>query len=229
MDHDLNQLPELAARYLRRAVGGREAGRPRVEMEMSGTIRLGSKWLPFEAREALEPLRAFRWDAEVRRGLLRIRGHDLYEDGRGEMNWRFFGRIPLLRASGPDIARSARGRCVGEAPFAPASLLPAHGVRWRAVDERIVAAEIPIEGVFEELFLEVDGDGRLWSAWFSRWGNPDSDRQWRLQPFGMVVEEEAEFEGFRIPGRVRAGWWFGEDRFDKGEFFRAEIAKARFG
>lgn len=228
IEQELEGLPEPAARYLRSAIPADSSLPAGVRLSMEGTIRIGAKWLPFTAHQTLEPLSRFRWQAEVRHRWMRITGHDFYEGGRGEMDWRAWGFLPILKASGPDIARSARGRCAGEAIYAPSALLPRHGVAWRQVSERIVAASLPIDGAIEELFLEVDQAGRLWSAWLSRWGNPDSDKQWRLQPFGVVIEEMGEFNGYRIPSQVRAGWWFGEDRFEKGEFFRARILSADY-
>jgi hypothetical protein len=32
-----------------------------------------------------------------------------------------------------------------------------------------------------------------------------------------------------VPSALRAGWWWGTDRQDAGEFFRAEITDAAFG
>jgi hypothetical protein len=47
-------------------------------------------------------------------------------------------------------------------------------------------------------------------------------------PFGVAVDEEAVFSGVRVPAVFRAGWWWGTDRQDEGEFFRARITDAAF-
>jgi hypothetical protein len=36
------------------------------------------------------------------------------------------------------------------------------------------------------------------------------------------------FGGGTSPSVIRAGWWWGTDRHDAGEFFRAEITQALF-
>jgi len=47
--------------------------------------------------------------------------------------------------------------------------------------------------------------------------------------FGGILEAEGTFEGCTIPTRIRAGWYFGTDRFETdGEFFRATIDQAAF-
>jgi hypothetical protein len=47
-------------------------------------------------------------------------------------------------------------------------------------------------------------------------------------PFGVTVEEESTFSGITIPSTFRAGWWWGTDRQQEGEFFRARITAATF-
>jgi hypothetical protein len=48
-----------------------------------------------------------------------------------------------------------------------------------------------------------------------------------LSPHGVLVEASSTFEGYTIPTQIRAGWFFGSDRFaSEGEFFRCTIDKA---
>jgi hypothetical protein len=61
----------------------------------------------------------------------------------------------------------------------------------------------------------------------NRWGNPGGTPFCRC-PFGVSVEEESQFSGVTIPARFRAGWWWGTERQDEGEFFRACITNAQF-
>jgi hypothetical protein len=44
-----------------------------------------------------------------------------------------------------------------------------------------------------------------------------------------VTEEEPTFSGFTVPSRIRAGWYFGTERFERdGEFFRATVEEAEY-
>lgn len=48
-------------------------------------------------------------------------------------------------------------------------------------------------------------------------------------PADASLEEEATFDGYTIPTRVRVGWYFGTDRFEpEGEFFRCTLDAAVF-
>ncbi|MCY7393421.1 MAG: hypothetical protein LH647_18575, partial [Leptolyngbyaceae cyanobacterium CAN_BIN12] len=69
---------------------------------------------------------------------------------------------------------------------------------------------------------------------FSRWGNPDG-RECHYIDFGGIAEASKTFDGYTIPTELRAGWFFGSERFDlparvrfesEGEFFRCTIDKA---
>jgi hypothetical protein len=44
----------------------------------------------------------------------------------------------------------------------------------------------------------------------------------------VSVEAERSWQGVTIPSAFRAGWWWGTDRQDTGEFFRAEITDVAF-
>jgi len=61
----------------------------------------------------------------------------------------------------------------------------------------------------------------------NRWGNPDGEPYGRY-PFGMTTEAEATFAGVTLPVVFRAGWWWGTDRQESGEFFRGRITGAAF-
>jgi hypothetical protein len=71
----------------------------------------------------------------------------------------------------------------------------------------------------------------------SRFGRGEGSRASRVSPtsgsfsvnpFGGFVDEEATWDGYTIPSRLRLGWNFGSDAFDEGEFFRATVTHAQF-
>jgi hypothetical protein len=60
-----------------------------------------------------------------------------------------------------------------------------------------------------------------------RWGNP-AGRPFGEYPFGGTLEDPADFGGITIATRMQAGWFFGTDQWNDGEFFRARITSATF-
>jgi len=223
-------MPPGARRFLGHVLAPGAVLPNAVRLAMTGTIRLGD-WYPFEAEQVIVRGRGMIWTARVRMKGLPIRGWDRLLDGRGAMRWSLFGLIPFLRAEGPDITRSARGRLRAESIWLP-SLLAEPDVAWTEAEDthlrvRVPAQDAPDAG-FGDLDLTTDGDGRLREVHLRRWGNPGGGA-FREEPFGGFMEAEDTFQGLTIPTRVRIGWHPGTDRFEpEGEFFRAELGRAEF-
>ena len=218
-------LPEAARRWLTHAVA---AGTPlwsSVQLTMRGHIKLGA-WRPFTARQLLAPPHGFIWAATARFAGLPVSGFDRYSSGTGQMRWRLLGLLPVMTGAGPDVTRSAAGRLAGEGVcWLPTAF---GGAAWSAGPEPDTAvATWRIGDQEESVQLRVGPDGRLREALVQRWGNPDRQPFGRY-PFGVAVEAERTFGGVTLPSVLRAGWWWGTDRQDAGEFFRAEITDAVF-
>ena len=217
-------LPEPARRWLTHAIAAGTPLWPSVVLTMRGEIRLGS-WRPFTATQVLAPPRGFIWAATARFLGLRVTGFDRYSSGSGQMSWRLGGLVPVMRATGADVTRSAAGRLAGEMALAPTTF---RGATWQlgAGSDRAVATR-QIDGQAESAEFSVAADGRLHGVLMQRWGNPTGEPFGRY-PFGVTVEAESTFAGVTIGSRLRAGWWWGTDRQAEGEFFRATITGAVF-
>jgi hypothetical protein len=189
-----------------------------VKLKMRGEIRL-ERWRSFEAEEVIDHARGFVWRAKVR-GL--ISGRDALVDGRGSARWNWLGFLPVLRASGPDVTRSAIGRWLLESVWLPTMMRPDDGAAWE--DSTVTLSRFGETG---RLHLGFSDSGALQDFRMNRWGNPGGG-PFRYAPFGGVVEEVRRFGGFIIPSKIRAGWHFGGPGWNEGEFFRARIVDASF-
>ena len=217
-------LPATARRWLTHAIAPGTPLWPSVVLTMQGEIRLGA-WRPFTATQVLAPPNGFVWAATARFAGLRVTGFDRYSSGSGQMDWRLGGVVPVMRASGPDVTRSAAGRLAGEMALAPTTSL---GATWTAgADDDSAVATWRIDDEEESAEFSVGPDGRLLGVVMQRWGNPGGQPFGRY-PFGVAIEAEETFGGVTIGSRLRAGWWWGTDRQAEGEFFRARITAARF-
>lgn len=220
------ELPAAAGRWLAHATPAGSPPRSVAELRMEGEIRLGGRWHPFTARQVIAPGRGFVWAARARVGRLPVTGFDRYTgDGGGEMRWRLLGLVPVMGSTGPDTTRSAAGRLAAESVFVPPACT---AVPWsEGPDDDTAVMSWDLHGEPEQVQLRVGRDGRLLEVTVPRWGDPDGAGFGR-HPFGVTVEEEAELGGLRVPGVLRAGWWWGTDRQDEGEFFRARVTSADF-
>lgn len=222
------RLPDPARRYFLHAI---QPGTPlahAARLEMAGSMRLGPRqsWLPVRALQILAPPAGFVWEASVGRGLMRFAGADTYANGQGRVAFRLWDLVPIVRASGPDVSRAARGRLAIESIWQPAALLPQRGVAWTSIDGRTARAIVTIDGEAIPLTLTVAPDGSLESAVMERWGNLTPDGRYTAIPFGVDVLAERTFGGYTVPSGVSVSWWYGTDC--ALEFFRAEIVQATF-
>ena len=186
---ELADLPEPVRRYLGAAIAPGTPVWRSARLPMRGAIRLGTWWVPFRAHEVLDPRRGFVWAGRAAGGL--ISGSDHLIDGSGALSWKLLGIIPVARDEGPDVARSGAGRAGGEATWLPTTLLPRHGVTWRAVDDHHLEVDTTCDGVDVVLRLAIDDEGALRWARFDRWGDPDQTGTPGWHPFGLDVTDEA--------------------------------------
>jgi hypothetical protein len=108
----------------------------------------------------------------------------------------------------------------------PSALLPVAGGAIEAVDSDHFAVTTTIDGESTRLVVAVDQDGKMVANSIQRYGNHTADGRYEYVPFGIETDEEGTFGGYTIPTRVRAGWWFGTDRYE--EEFRFGIIGAAY-
>lgn len=220
-------LPEPARRYFAFAI---QPGTPILtvaEIDMRGQFSLGTKdapnYQPMEARQILAAPHGFFWAMRTRGGMP-VSGSD---SGRWT-RFRILGLVPVARLGGdPDHLRSAFGRYVAEAAFwTPAALLPSPDVTWYPVDDNSARVSIRHGSLEQSVEVTVDSQGRPVQVAFQRWSNANKDKVHRLQPFGGLMSDFREVDGYCLPFRVEAGNLFGTD--DYFPFFRADVKAIRF-
>ncbi|MGG6241872.1 DUF6920 family protein [Nodosilinea sp. AN01ver1] len=220
-------LPPPAQRYLSWAIAPDTPLASAVRLQMHGTIKLGNQWHRFSGEEVIRWQRGMVWRATTWMQGLPILGADRLVDGGGEMRWKLLGLLPIVQASGEDVARSEAGRAQGEAVWLP-SVLCQPEITWTALNDVQVQADFTAFGEPAHLTLTLDDRGAIQQVALPRWGNPEGG-DYHYGTFGVVAEASGTFEGYTIPTRIRAGWFFGSDRFEReGEFFRCTIDRARY-
>jgi hypothetical protein len=219
-------LPPPARRLLTAAIPDEAPLSQRVELEMTGRIKLGV-WMPFTARQLLVAGRGLVWEPVVGGRIVRFVGADSLGPDGARMQFRFRDRIKVVDASGPDVDRSAAGRLAAETvAWLPQALTPQGGAQWRPRDHQ--RATVILEGPYGpiEVDVTVDDDGALTELQLQRWNS--SAKPPRPEPFGGEVTSTFDADGVRIAGTGTVGWGFGTPK-DDGIFFEYTIAGARFG
>jgi hypothetical protein len=221
-----DDLPEAAQRYLNHAIAVGTPLASRARIRMHGEIKLGG-WSPFEAEEVIHLERGMIWAATARLFGLPIRGSDRIVDGSGSMRWKLFC-IPIVNDQSADVTRSTVGRVAAELVWLPSALAKLD-VTWSAEPPSALRAAFELWGESVDLRLGIEDDGRPSTLALRRWGNPPESAKYDFFEFGGSVDEEATFQGFTVPTRLRVGWYAGSDRFEKeGEFIRVTVDEIEF-
>jgi hypothetical protein len=122
-----------------------------------------------------------------------------------------FGRVRLFGVASADTARSAAGRAALEAIWSPAALLPERGVTWRVESDDVIVATWDVPPERPSVYLRIDAQGGLRSAWAERWRGRDGYAR-----CGCDVHAERRFGDVVVPSRVTVSW-------DDEPFLEAEI------
>ena len=158
---------------------------------------------------------------------LPVVGFDRYTRGSGQMRWRLRNLLPVMRADGPDITRSAAERHAGELLlYVPAAAVDGP-IAWRAVDEDHATARVQLESAAIDVTITVASNCALSELVLSRWGNPDGT-SFIEHIFGAAFKDEVTFGGVTLPREVTAGWHYGTPHWPEGQFIRYSIADATY-
>lgn len=217
----LGGLDEPVRRYFTHAIRPGAALAPRVRLTMTGRVK-ADLWLPFEATEEVDG-RSFSWRARVGLGpLTLLRIDDGYAHGVGSTEGRLFGRRSLFHSADEDTARSAAGRAALESVvFAPASVLPEHGVAWHAESDDALVARFDLPPERPEVEVRIDPHGAVRSVSAARWG-PAGDGSFEYVPCGCEVHAERAFGDLTIASSLTVSWRFETPR--QAPFFKARIS-----
>lgn len=217
----LRQYPEPVARFFRYHLPEGFPEHSFAKVPMKGIIKLVN-WANFRSTLYSQPFKGFLWQANVKMGILPIAGYDYFLTDQGAMKWTTFGVIPVMKAGGPDVSRSAEGRARMEALFAP-HLLIHPKISWEVISENEISATWKIHQEEQPMHLIIGNDGALKEAFIQRWGNPGGVKKFGYHTFGVKIQAEMKYKGTVIPAKGNAGWWFGTDQYKDGEFFRFEV------
>jgi hypothetical protein len=160
-------------------------------------------------------------------GPVRISGTDALYRTHGWTRFWMFWSIPLVQAAATGgLDRAAAARPALEAMWAPASLLPQNGAAWTQLGEDTAQVTFDTSNARITMQMTLDGQGRILDIVTQRWSDANPDKQYRYQPFGGTMEEEATFGGFTIPSLVHVGNHYGTDAYFA--FFNARLTSARY-
>lgn len=194
---------------------------------MQGHIKLGKLWWPFRATEELDVSRGFIWEPRVGYWPFVIEGEDKLWDGQATTTFRFFG-FPLASGGGDDVKKSNLGRMACECClWCPTLMTPQMGAQWKVGKDGSLKVGILVCNERVWVDLVIGEDGQIKGMGLTRYGDI-MGTGWRYEKFGGYVDEINEFAGGKIGKIGNGGWFWEQERYKEGEFFRFTITTARF-
>ncbi|MCH8559276.1 DUF6544 family protein [Nesterenkonia sp. DZ6] len=201
---DLVGLPGPVQRWLR---WSGVVGKPipsTVRLQQEGELLVGDLgWLPFTAEEyySTQPP-AFVWKANTRIAPgLPVIGKDSYLDGRGALEMRVLGLVPVARDTGPEMDEGDLLRYLNEILWFPAgSLIPE--ITWDPIDDGAARATMSYGGVSGTATFFFDREGRPTNMIAERY-----DRDYgAVLPWSTPMNAYGEFDGVRVPTEGEAAY-----------------------
>ncbi len=213
-------LPDLVRHYVERNVPAAAMRAPRVRFSELGEMQLRpGRWSPFLAEQEMDADRVeFAWHATFRAApLVSLRVRDWYRAGAAGLDVRLWG-VPVVRASGEDVARGEAMRYLAELVWVPQAFVSNRALEWREVDEsRVeVATRVGPERVAVTLRFDDAGDIVAMSAERPRRvGKEVVDTPW-----SGVFGNYRELDGVRLPTTGEVSWLLPDGLFT---YFRCTL------
>jgi hypothetical protein len=211
----LSGLPEPVQRYLRyTGIVGKPLVRT-VYLRQQGRVRLaGQWWIPLRAQEwfSAQPP-GFVWDATMRvAGIPVGRARDMYQGGQGRMLIKAASLVTVADAGGEEMDQGSMMRYLSELMWFPSALLE-DNISFRAIDATSARVTLTDQGKTATATLFFDSAGRLTNFVARRYAIAGKSRD--LRTWSAPVSSYGEFEGLKLPVRVKAVWKLTEgDRED---------------
>ena len=190
----------------------------------------GDAWMNLRAEQAIGVQKlGFVWYAEQKRSVfVTMRVVDAYVDGRGMLNVRALGSLPIADMDGPGADEAELMRYLAELPWAPDAMLHNPDLRWHQLDERCVEVEAGKAGSLAKVRFYFDDAGDIVEMQADARGRAEGmevvPRPWRGY-FSDYREIEGAFAGEtgfrRIPTKAEIGWLL-DDRYFA--YWRGQIA-----
>lgn len=161
---DQTPIPQLVRNFAVRN-GGTVGGPPALTMMQSAEMRLepDRPFFPIQASQLTGSRNpGFVWHAAgTMAGFIPIEVVDSYVDGKGSLEARIIGSIPVASVQGADVAKGEAMRFLAELAWNPDALLNADGLKWRQVDDQTVEVSLATSGGLARVKLLFDGAGDI--------------------------------------------------------------------
>jgi hypothetical protein len=215
-----DSLPQAVRQYLRYAI---PEGRPvvrAVRLKHEGFFRTkpDQRWLQIQGEQYFTVGKpGFVWNATIRPvPLLWIEARDRLLAYRGNMLVKFYSTFTIADASGAEIDQGSGLRWLAEAVWFPYGFV-GDQIHWEPTDEFSAKAILVGEGLPVNATFEVDQEGKIVCLRADRYRDI-GDGKTVLTPWIGRCADYRDFNGFRVPSSIEAGWSLPDGEFSYARF-----------
>ena len=196
--------PSPIVAYCERAIVQAPAEPRGTLLEQAGEMRLAPDrpWMPFTAVQSIAATRTeVHWHARCKMApWVTAVVDDGYQNGRGRLDARLWGVVPLAHGRGLAIDRGERQRYLAELAWCPSAMLHNPQLQWRVIDEQTVRTWIDDETVHMDLSFDAEGD-IVAARTDKRARDKHLEQPWEGRFFDYQL-----FEGLRAPAAAEVAW-----------------------
>ena len=177
-------------------------------------LKPGGRALPFTAVEDFSVAEvAFSWRARFRfLPLVSLDVVDRYAAGRGRVEARLLGLLPVMRQSGQAASVGEAMRYLAELPWVPHAMLANRQLEWRELDTRSLEVATSAGTAKVSVDLRFDAAGDIVRA--SSQARPRPEGKTTVpRPWGGAFSDYEVVGGVRIPTRAEVYWRLREGPF----------------
>ncbi len=222
----IKELPIPVQRWLNHSgVIGKEQIQT-VYLRQKGLMKLKpdqKKWIDAEAEQYFtidEP--AFIWHVRTSMMGLPVVGRDLFNDGRGAMQIKLAGLIPVVNVdNNRKINESTIQRYLGETIWFPSAAISPY-IQWEPIDDYRAKATMSIGEVTGSAVFDFNDMGELTKFVALRYRDTDD-----VEPTEWVatIKEYENVGGINIPTKLEASWILDEGAFT---WYKFEIYDVKY-
>ncbi len=222
----LNNLPPVVQKWLiQSGVTGR-AGTHTVRLKQNARLRLkeDGTWMPARVEQYFTVAKpGFIWKARVKMApLIFFAGRDMYSNGRGHMLIKLFSLLKVADARGKEVDQGTLLRYLAETVWFPSAALSPY-LKWEEAGANSARVTMDYGGISAAGVFTFNGKGEVVSFTADRYG--EFNGQYLLKSWTVLIKEQREFNGVRVPSRGEVVW-----RLDTGDFlwYQFEITEIEY-
>ncbi|MBU1370717.1 MAG: hypothetical protein KJ578_14105 [Bacteroidetes bacterium] len=219
-ESDIRNLPENVRSWLisTGAVGRQRASTVTISQDFKMKLKPEQEnWYNAQARQFYNVEHpGFIWTVDLKMNpLIQVSGRDKFYDGKGAMEMRMNGFIPLGNETGPKMDEGTLQRFLGEIVWFP-SAATSEFITWEAIDIQTSKAVMNYRGTSGSGTFYFGKDGHFERFEAMRYMGNKADAKKYL--WEIRVLEDSTFNGITVPSKCEAIW-----HLDEGQWKWCEI------